>query len=53
MTHDVVSNLPLLGISGIGNLLSAIKTARYFEMTADDVIITIATDSAEMYSSRT
>ncbi|MCI0523179.1 MAG: pyridoxal-phosphate dependent enzyme [Bacteroidales bacterium] len=45
-------NLPLLGISGIGNLLSAIKTAKYFEMTADDIIITIATDSAEMYSSR-
>jgi cysteine synthase len=49
---DVVSNLPLLGISGIGNLISAIKTARYFEMTADDIIVTIATDSAEMYRSR-
>lgn len=49
---DVVSNLPLLGISGIGNLISAIKTARYFEMTADDIIVTIATDSAEMYKSR-
>ena len=49
---NVVGNLPLIGISGIGNLLSAIKTARYFEMTADDVIITIATDSAEMYGSR-
>jgi cysteine synthase len=45
-------NLPLLGISGIGNLISAVKTAKYFEMTADDIIITIATDSAEMYSSR-
>jgi len=49
---DVVRNLPLLGISCIGNLLSAIKTARYYEMTSDDVIITIATDSAEMYGSR-
>ncbi|MCU0367119.1 MAG: pyridoxal-phosphate dependent enzyme, partial [Bacteroidales bacterium] len=45
-------SLPLLGISGIGNLVSAVKTAKYFEMTADDIIITIATDSAEMYSSR-
>ena len=45
-------NLPLLGISGIGNLISAVKTAKHFEMTADDIIITIATDSAEMYSSR-
>ena len=48
----VVNDLPVIGISGISNLLSAIKTARYFEMTADDVIITIATDSAEMYNSR-
>jgi len=47
-----VHNLPLLGISSIGNLLSAIKTARYYEMTSDDVIVTVATDSAEMYSSR-
>jgi cysteine synthase len=49
---DLVEQLPLLGISGIGNLLSAIKTAKYYEMTEDDVIITITTDSAEMYQSR-
>jgi cysteine synthase len=49
---NVLHDLPLIGISGICNLLSAIKTARYFEMTADDIIITIATDSAEMYKSR-
>jgi len=48
----IISNLHLLGISGISNMLSAIKTARYFEMTGDDIIITIATDSAEMYRSR-
>ncbi|MDF1561193.1 MAG: pyridoxal-phosphate dependent enzyme [Bacteroidales bacterium] len=52
LEEEVVSNLPLIGISGISNLLSAIKTARYFELTEDDVIITIATDSAEMYRSR-
>jgi len=44
--------LPLLGISGIGNLLSAIKTAKYYEMTSDDIILSIATDSSEMYLSR-
>ncbi|MBN1252402.1 MAG: pyridoxal-phosphate dependent enzyme [Bacteroidales bacterium] len=49
---DFVNLLSLLGISSIGNLLSAIKTAKYFEMTSDDVIFTIATDSEEMYSSR-
>jgi len=47
-----VENLKCLGISGIGNILSAIKTAKYYELTSDDVIFTIATDSAEMYKSR-
>jgi len=49
---ETIDSLHLIGISGIGNLLSAIKTARYFEMTEDDVLITIATDSADMYQSR-
>jgi cysteine synthase len=48
----VIEQLPLLGISGVGNVLSAIKTAKYYEMTEDDIVITIATDSAEMYQSR-
>lgn len=49
---EVVNMLNLLGISGISNLLSAIKVALHFELTPDDVIVTIATDSAEMYLSR-
>ncbi|MCX6582767.1 MAG: pyridoxal-phosphate dependent enzyme [Candidatus Aminicenantes bacterium] len=49
---DVVGKLDLLGISSIANLLSAIKTAKYFEMTADDIIFTVFTDSADMYRSR-
>ncbi|MDR4988854.1 MAG: pyridoxal-phosphate dependent enzyme [Bacteroidales bacterium] len=49
---ETVAQLPLLGISCIANMLSAIKTAKYFEMTADDVILTIATDSADLYRSR-
>ena len=52
MDKDFASKLEMIGISGIGNILSAIKTAKYFEMTSDDVIVTIATDSAEMYLSR-
>jgi cysteine synthase A len=52
ISKDIVEQLPLLGISGIGNLLSTIKTAKYFEMTSDDILITIATDSADMYRSR-
>jgi len=41
----------LFGISGICNILGAIKTAKYYRMTADDVIVTIATDSLERYHS--
>jgi cysteine synthase A len=50
--EDIIKDLHLIGISGIGNLLSAIKTAKYYEMTEDDVVISIATDSADMYQSR-
>jgi len=48
----LISRLSLMGISGIVNVLSAIKTAKYFEYNEDDVILTIATDSADMYGSR-
>jgi cysteine synthase len=52
VTDDVIGKLELLGISGIGNLLSAIKTAKYYELTENDVIFTVFTDSMEMYGSR-
>ena len=47
-----VARLPLLGISSWCNLLAAIKTARYFELDRDDVLLTSFTDSADMYRSR-
>ncbi len=49
---DLIAELPLLGISGAANLLSAIKFARYFELGSTDVVVTIGTDSMEMYGSR-
>ncbi len=48
----VVQRLDLLGISGMCNLVAAIKTARYFEMGAKDLIFTPLTDSMELYESR-
>lgn len=48
----LIEKLSLLGISSIGNLLSAIKLAKYYEMDENDVIFTIFTDSADMYGSR-
>jgi cysteine synthase len=49
---EVVNQLGLLGISGIANVLCAIKTAKYYELTKDDVVATVLTDSALMYWSR-
>jgi cysteine synthase len=48
----LVEQLGMIGISGIANILSAIKTAKYFDLKGDDILVTIATDSAEMYGSR-
>ena len=47
-----MQKLDLIGISGIGNLLGAIKFAKYYELQMDDVVITILTDSMELYGSR-
>jgi len=47
-----IDNLSLFGISGIGNLLGAIKMAKYYEMDENDVVFTILTDSSIMYTSR-
>ena len=50
--NSVIEKLSLLGISGLANLVSAIKIAKYYEANENDVIFTIFTDSAEMYTSR-
>jgi cysteine synthase A len=49
---QVISSLPLLGISSICNLLAAIKTARYFELDENDIVFTVFTDSVELYRTR-
>ncbi len=48
----VVSRLDLLGFSGIANVLSAIKTAKYYDMGPNDVMLTVLTDSMELYGTR-
>jgi hypothetical protein len=49
---ELIEKLPWLGISGVSNLLSAIKFAKYYELGPNDVVATILTDSMEMYGSR-
>jgi cysteine synthase A len=48
----LLSKLDLLGISGVGNMLAAIKFAKYYELGAKDVVFTVFTDSMELYGSR-
>jgi cysteine synthase len=48
----VVNKLDLLGFSGIANCLSAIKFAKYEELGEEDIVITVLTDSMELYTSR-
>jgi len=52
VSPDIIERLPLLGISGAGNLLSAIKFAKYYELGENDVVATVLTDSMDMYQSR-
>lgn len=52
MTPEDVDSLALMGISGITNLLMAVKMAKYYELTEKDVIATVLTDSVDMYVSR-
>ncbi|MFC2091619.1 pyridoxal-5-phosphate-dependent protein subunit beta, partial [Elusimicrobiota bacterium] len=52
IVKDFIDKLDLLGISSIANILTAIKTARYYEMNENDILFTLATDSMEMYQSR-
>ncbi len=49
---DVLEKLTWTGISGCANIIMAIKMAKYYEMTEDDCITTVLTDSAAMYQSR-
>jgi cysteine synthase len=47
----LVAALGDLGLSSICNVLAAVKTAKYLGLGADEVLLTVATDGAEMYGS--
>ncbi len=48
----LVGRLDLLGISSIANVLSAIKFAKWYELGEHDIVLTVWTDSMELYQSR-
>jgi hypothetical protein len=52
VSGETIKNLPLLGISSIGNLLCSIKFAKYYELTDRDIVLTVWTDSMDLYKTR-
>jgi cysteine synthase A len=52
VSQAMLSQLNLLGFSGIANVLSAIKFAKYYELGKNDVVLCVLTDSMELYGSR-
>ena len=48
---ELLSRLKFVGLSGIANLVAAIKTAKRLELGGEDVLITVATDGASLYRS--
>jgi cysteine synthase len=49
---ELVGNLDLMGISSVANVLSAIKFAKWYELGENDIVLTVWTDSMELYQSR-
>jgi len=50
--ESIVGQLDLMGFSGISNVLTAIKFAKYYELGEHDVVLTVLTDSMDLYGSR-
>ncbi len=49
---EVAGRLDLFGISGLANLVAAVKFAKYLELGASEWVVTVATDSMDLYRSR-
>ncbi len=47
----LVADLRHMGYSSICNMLAAIKTAKHLDLGPDDVIVSVATDGANLYQS--
>ena len=52
LSDEQIEKFTWMGISGIANVLCCIKFAKYYELTENDVVVTVLTDSAVMYKSR-
>ncbi len=48
---ETLDSLSSFGLSSICNVLAAVKTAKYLDLGPEDVLMTVATDGAELYES--
>jgi cysteine synthase len=48
---DVMRAFDDIGISGLANIVAAVKVAKHLDLGADDTIMTVATDSGLLYAS--
>ena len=48
---DAIRAFDDIGITGLANIIAAIKVARHFDLGRDDMLMTVATDSASLYGS--
>jgi cysteine synthase len=51
VSADLLASLRFVGLSGIANILAAIKLAKYYDLGEQDVILTLAADGAALYDS--
>ncbi len=51
VSDGLISKLKHIGISGLANIQSAIKLAKYADLNEQDVLLCVATDGAELYAS--
>ena len=52
VSAELADGLDLLGISGVANLIASIKFAKYMELNDNEYVVTVATDSMDLYGSR-
>ena len=48
---EIVRAFDDIGLSGLANIVAAIKVAKHLDYEEGDVVMTVATDSAELYAS--
>jgi cysteine synthase len=48
---ELVAKFGNFGLSSLCNMLAAIKTAKFYDLGPDDVVLSVATDGAELYAS--